>query len=131
MTSADRPPHRTTSLLRRRAIALSCATLVWVGGLAAAAGPASAAVPSPSSAVPAAVTDAPPSQLQDAAETAVAAGIVGYLARVDDGTRVTKAAAGLADRETGRKLDPGDQFEIGSNTKTFMAVVALQLVADG
>lgn len=114
---ASLPPAR-----RRRvwlAGAAACAMLLAVTGVAA---PADAATPV-----------APPaaSPLQSRADAVVAAGVVGYVARVDTGPRVTTAVAGLADRATGRRLGPDDQFEIGSNTKTFMATLTLQLVADG
>jgi D-alanyl-D-alanine carboxypeptidase len=71
------------------------------------------------------------SALRGAAQQAVARGAVGFLARVDDGNRVTDVEVGLADRATGRRLAVGDQFEAGSNTKTFTAVLILQLVARG
>ena len=41
------------------------------------------------------------------------------------------AAAGVADRRTGRPLRAGDRIRIGSVTKSFTAVVALQLVGEG
>lgn len=71
------------------------------------------------------------SQLQAAAQAAVDAGAAGYLARVDDGSRVRTATAGLGDRETGRRLKNKDQYQAGSQTKTFVAVLVLQLVAKG
>ncbi|GAA1657468.1 serine hydrolase domain-containing protein [Actinoplanes couchii] len=55
-------------------------------------------------------------------------GAPGFMARIDDGRRVTVTAAGLADRDTGRRINGHEQFEAGSNTKTFVAVLALQLV---
>ncbi len=69
--------------------------------------------------------------IQGAAQRVVAAGAPGYLARVDDGRRVETAAAGVADRATGRRLGADDQFEIGSNTKMFTATLVLQLVDRG
>ncbi|MEU8240981.1 serine hydrolase domain-containing protein [Actinoplanes missouriensis] len=59
------------------------------------------------------------------------AGPPGYLARIDDGRRVHTLAAGVADRRTGRPLTVRDQFEAGSNTKTFTAVLILQQVDRG
>ncbi|HWS31490.1 MAG TPA: serine hydrolase domain-containing protein [Actinoplanes sp.] len=58
-------------------------------------------------------------------------GAPGFMARIDDGRRVTVTAAGVADRDTGRRLTGHEQFEAGSNTKTFVAVLALQLVDRG
>jgi hypothetical protein len=49
---------------------------------------------------------------------------------VFDGRHREVVAVGLADRATGRPLRPDAQIEIGSNTKTFVATVALQLVAE-
>jgi D-alanyl-D-alanine carboxypeptidase len=57
----------------------------------------------------------------------VAAGAPGAVAYVDGHA----AAAGLADARTGRRLTPADHIRIGSVTKSFTAVVALQLVAEG
>ncbi|MBB2946439.1 D-alanyl-D-alanine carboxypeptidase [Actinoplanes lutulentus] len=59
------------------------------------------------------------------------AGPPGYLARIDDGRRVHTLAAGVADRRTGRPITVRDQFEAGSNTKTFTAVLILQQVDRG
>jgi D-alanyl-D-alanine carboxypeptidase len=116
---ASLPPAR-----RRRvwlAGAAACAMLLTSIGVVAPAGAATTTSRARAAASP----------LQSRADAVVAAGIVGYVARVDDGTRVTTAVAGLADRATGRRLGPDDQFEIGSNTKTFMATLTLQLVAKG
>ncbi|MEU4563658.1 serine hydrolase domain-containing protein [Actinoplanes sp. NPDC023936] len=59
------------------------------------------------------------------------AGPPGYLARIDNGRRVHTLAAGVADRNTGRPITVRDQFEAGSNTKTFTAVLILQQVDRG
>jgi D-alanyl-D-alanine carboxypeptidase len=40
-------------------------------------------------------------------------------------------AEGVADVAGGRKIAPSDRFRIGSNTKSFVATVALQLVDEG
>jgi D-alanyl-D-alanine carboxypeptidase len=66
--------------------------------------------------------------MRDVAQHVLAIGAPGYMARIDDGARVTTTTAGLADRATRRPLTGREQFEIGSNTKTFMATLALQLV---
>ncbi|MBQ9054631.1 MAG: beta-lactamase family protein, partial [Rhodococcus sp.] len=39
--------------------------------------------------------------------------------------------AGVGDLTTGSEVPPNGQIRIGSNTKTFTAVVVLQLVAEG
>ena len=50
-------------------------------------------------------------------------------AQVDDDGRT--AARGVADLDTGRPMQPGLSFRLGSVTKSFTATVALQLVAEG
>lgn len=77
---------------------------------------------------------APPAQetgMSEVARRVLAVGVPGYVARIDDGRRTTVTAAGVADRRTGRPMTGREQFEVGSNTKTFMAVLALQLVDRG
>ena len=61
----------------------------------------------------------------------VDAGSPGVIALVNDGHGVRLSAAGVADTRTGRALRPTDRFRAGSNTKSFVATVALQLVAEG
>jgi D-alanyl-D-alanine carboxypeptidase len=58
-------------------------------------------------------------------------GAPGAMARVDDNGSVLRAATGVADRRTGRAIGAGDRFRIGSVTKTYSAVVLLQLVDEG
>ncbi|MGY1577647.1 serine hydrolase domain-containing protein [Streptomyces sp. MN13] len=58
-------------------------------------------------------------------------GAPGAMARIDDRGGVRRAAVGVADRGTGRALADEDRFRVGSVTKTFTAVVLLQLVDEG
>jgi D-alanyl-D-alanine carboxypeptidase len=60
----------------------------------------------------------------------VAAGVPGAFALVRDGDRTQTAAVGLADVGAHRKLRPNDRFRVGSVTKTFVAVVVLELAAE-
>jgi D-alanyl-D-alanine carboxypeptidase len=79
---------------------------------------------------PAATPSAPPtlaSQLQGVVD----AGSPGVIALVNDGHGVKFQAAGVADKTSGRPLRPSDGFRAGSNTKSFVATVALQLVGEG
>jgi D-alanyl-D-alanine carboxypeptidase len=59
--------------------------------------------------------------MRDVAKQVLAVGAPGYTARIDNGDRVAITAAGLADRATRRPLTGHEQFEVGSNTKTFTA----------
>jgi D-alanyl-D-alanine carboxypeptidase len=68
--------------------------------------------------------------LQPLLEREVAAGAPGVSAYVDDGRRVWQGAAGVADIRTGRRLRPTDRFRAGSNTKTMVSTVVLQLVGE-
>ncbi|GHH14570.1 serine hydrolase domain-containing protein [Streptomyces lanatus] len=54
-------------------------------------------------------------------------GAPGAIARIDDRNTAHWAALGVADRRTGRAISNADRFRIGSVTKTFSAVVLLQL----
>lgn len=58
-------------------------------------------------------------------------GFPGVLASVREGRRVTDYTAGVGDLRTQRPVPEDGQVRIGSNTKTFTAVVVLQLVAEG
>ncbi|MEU6406627.1 serine hydrolase domain-containing protein [Streptomyces sp. NPDC046985] len=62
---------------------------------------------------------------------AVQQGAPGALARIDDHGTVHRATAGVDDRATRTAMDAADRFRIGSVTKTFTAVVLLQLAAEG
>jgi D-alanyl-D-alanine carboxypeptidase len=66
----------------------------------------------------------------DALQELVDGGVVGAAVAVDEGRRDYALAAGLARREPPRAMRPGDQTRVGSITKTFMATIALQLVAE-
>jgi D-alanyl-D-alanine carboxypeptidase len=68
--------------------------------------------------------------LQAALDSAVAAGAPGMVAEVRRGDGHWWGSAGLSDTSTGRARQPQEHFRIGSTTKTFTAVVVLQLVAE-
>jgi D-alanyl-D-alanine carboxypeptidase len=70
------------------------------------------------------------SVLQAQADALVAAGATGVVGRAPDGHGVAQVAAGVEERTSGRPAQRGDSFEIGSITKTFMATLTLQLVAE-
>jgi len=61
----------------------------------------------------------------------VDAGSPGVISLVNDGHRMELRAAGVADTNSVRAMRPTDRFRMGSNTKSFVATVALQLVGEG
>ncbi|UPZ33232.1 beta-lactamase family protein [Streptomyces sp. LRE541] len=69
--------------------------------------------------------------LREVLRTALTQGAPGAMARIDDNGTVHKVAEGVADRGTGRAIDNADRFRVGSVTKSFTAVVLLQLVDEG
>src|SRR4051794_10024129 len=72
-----------------------------------------------------------PSGLQQRLDAVVSAGSPGVISLVNDGHTVTARAAGVADLRSKRPLRANDRFRAGSITKSFVAVVALQLVDEG
>ncbi|MES5820065.1 serine hydrolase domain-containing protein [Streptomyces sp. RG80] len=66
--------------------------------------------------------------LRGVLRTAVRQGAPGAMARIDDRGTVHRVVTGLADRKSRRTISTLDRFRIGSVTKTFSAVVLLQLV---
>jgi len=56
--------------------------------------------------------------------------MTGAIVRVDDGRAAVQFAVGLGNLKPRRDLDPGDEFRVGSVTKTFISALVLQLVAE-
>jgi D-alanyl-D-alanine carboxypeptidase len=72
-----------------------------------------------------------PSPLAGLARQVVDAGAPGVIVRVDDGHHVVTAVAEQAPWTTAdHRLTAGDEFRMGSNTKTMVATLVLQLVAE-
>jgi len=70
--------------------------------------------------------------LRQLAHDLIAAGAPGVIVRVDDGNGRPVEIAEQADWTTkDHRLAAGDEFRMGSNTKTMMATLVLQLVAEG
>ncbi|WP_225811381.1 serine hydrolase domain-containing protein [Streptomyces spinosus] len=90
--------------------------------------PARAAAGGPATPVPAALPGPDTAGLAEVLRSAVARGAPGALARIDDGGRTYRVTQGVADRATRRAISTDDRFRVGSVTKTFSAVVLLQLV---
>ncbi|MEV0263278.1 serine hydrolase domain-containing protein [Streptomyces sp. NPDC050617] len=69
-------------------------------------------------------------QLGDLAQKAADGGSVGVIVRVDDGSgKPVEIARQAGWTESDHRIAPGDQFRVGSNTKTVTATLVLQLVA--
>ncbi|WP_406176821.1 serine hydrolase domain-containing protein [Streptomyces sp. NBC_00996] len=69
--------------------------------------------------------------LRKVLRTALTQGAPGAMARIDDNGTVHRLTGGVADRTTRRAISTKDRFRVGSVTKTFSAVVLLQLVGEG
>lgn len=63
--------------------------------------------------------------------TALQQGAPGALTRIDEGYTSYRVATGEADTGTHTAMDTGRRFRVGSVSKTFTAVVLLQLAAEG
>ncbi|HYG83669.1 MAG TPA: serine hydrolase domain-containing protein [Verrucomicrobiae bacterium] len=74
---------------------------------------------------------APDSQLQRDVNAIRDIGTVGVLAVTTDDNKITRARAGTAIRGTSLPVPWESHFRIGSNTKTFIATVLLQLETEG
>ncbi|MGK5629072.1 serine hydrolase domain-containing protein [Streptomyces sp. URMC 123] len=94
--------------------------------------PAAAPAPAPAPAPGAGVSAAPDAQGVRAALTqALAQGAPGAMSQIDDPETTLRLALGTADKGSGEAMDTERLFRIGSVTKTFTAVVVMQLVAEG
>ncbi|MEV4927525.1 serine hydrolase domain-containing protein [Streptomyces roseoverticillatus] len=117
--------------MRRRTAAAS-ALLAAAAALVPAAVPAAAAPAGAHGADREAASPAgKAAELQRALDGIVAAGVPGAIAEVREGGRVWRTSSGVADLQDGRRAQPADRFRAGSVTKTFVATVVLQLVAEG
>ena len=68
--------------------------------------------------------------LQRDLDAITATGVPGVLAEVRTGSHVLRGTSGAANLDTRAPVNPDGYFRIGSNTKTFVSVVLLQLVAE-
>jgi D-alanyl-D-alanine carboxypeptidase len=70
--------------------------------------------------------------MQTQLDRLVEAGLPGAFVYIEDHDgQSTFATAGVADLVTRQRMTPDDHYRVGSTTKTFTAVVTLQLVAEG
>ncbi|MFF9814815.1 serine hydrolase domain-containing protein [Streptomyces sp. NPDC014006] len=113
------------ALRRGTALGAVVLSLLTVPAHAATAHPARPAAPA------AALPRPDLAGLREVLRTAQRQGAPGAMARIDDGGSVLGASVGVADRATKRALADTDRFRVGSITKTFTAVVLLQLADEG
>ncbi|MGV9311606.1 serine hydrolase domain-containing protein [Streptomyces sp. NPDC003691] len=117
---------------RGTAVGAALLSLLAVSAQSAVAAPAAPAKPAAPSAPAAPALSAPdPEALRAALRAALANGAPGAMARIDDRGSVLRQTEGIADRATGRAMNTDDRIRIGSVSKTFSAVVLLQLVDEG
>jgi D-alanyl-D-alanine carboxypeptidase len=70
-------------------------------------------------------------QFQHDLDAIRATGVSGVLAEVDAGPRRLRGTSGVADLQSAGPVNVDGYFRMGSNTKTFVSVVVLQLVGEG
>jgi D-alanyl-D-alanine carboxypeptidase len=70
-------------------------------------------------------------QLQHDLDAIRATGVSGVLAEVGTRSRRLRGTSGVADLQAGGPVNVDGYFRMGSNTKTFVSVVLLQLVGEG
>jgi D-alanyl-D-alanine carboxypeptidase len=73
---------------------------------------------------------APAPKVQRAADALVASGAPGVYVLVQNGSRTTAVSAGYGNRARRTPMRAPDRFRVGSVTKTFVASVVMQLVAE-
>lgn len=126
MSQRDISSDRTVRPLWRHTVTASALAV----SLAVAAAFPAAAAATPSAAWSG--TEAQRAQLQQLARKLVEAGAPGVIVRVDDGRgRPVEIAEQATWTRQDHLLKAGDQFRMGSNTKTMVATLVLQLVAEG
>lgn len=125
------PPSLPLRLKRRlpvnRRLAAGAALLAVLAGVAPVGVTVATAAPALAAEAPAADLQA----LERALRDTTAAGAPGAMARFTGPDGVRTRVVGVRDRATGAAMDPRARFRIGSVTKTFSAVVVLQLVSEG
>ena len=108
-------PRRTT--LKLSGAILACLTAAVLVVASAMAGPTGVA----------GTRTAP---LQSDVDALVAAGAPGAILLVRDGNKTTRLTGGVSELTTRRPIEPRDHYRIASLTKTYVATVVLQLVAE-
>ncbi|BBJ40032.1 serine hydrolase [Streptomyces antimycoticus] len=125
---------------RLRLAAAAAVTAALLGGAAAVPAAATTSAPGAPAAPEAPVvpgSDSPDHRLtedelrREVARTLEDAGFIGLTVEVRDGHRRIHARAGEAELNTGRPVPFGAHYRAASVTKSFVATVVLQLVAEG
>ncbi|GAA3357653.1 serine hydrolase domain-containing protein [Streptomyces antimycoticus] len=125
---------------RLRLAAAAAVTAALLGGAAAVPAAATTSAPGAPTAPEAPVvprSDSPDHRLtedelrREVARTLENAGFIGLTVEVRDGHRRIHARAGEAELNTGRPVPFGAHYRAASVTKSFVATVVLQLVAEG
>ncbi|WP_406294620.1 beta-lactamase family protein [Embleya sp. NBC_00888] len=116
--------NRTTTHLRSRPYRVAC--LLAVGLVLATTTTATAAAGEPATA-----HDPAASRLQRDTDAIHDAGAIGVTVRYTAPGTVRTTRSGEAEAHTGRPVPRDGYYRIGSTTKTFVATVTLQLVAEG
>jgi D-alanyl-D-alanine carboxypeptidase len=119
----------------RAALVLGCGSLVVLAALLPLAAPATAAetaAAEPSAANPTVQAAIAAAVEKERTQYGANTPVPGVLVGVWDGAGASYVHAfGAADFATARPLTPADHFRVGSNTKTFVVSVLLQLVDEG
>ncbi|MFF5673423.1 serine hydrolase domain-containing protein [Streptomyces hygroscopicus] len=130
--------NATTKRLRLRLVTAAAVATALVGGAAAVPAAATATGASATTATADASTAASADHRlteaelrREVARTLEDAGFIGITVEVRDGNRRTHARAGEAELNTGRPMPYGANYRAASVTKSFVATVVLQLVAEG
>ncbi|MFC9220513.1 serine hydrolase domain-containing protein [Streptomyces hygroscopicus] len=130
--------NATTKRLRLRLVTAAAVATALVGGAAAvpaaATAPEAPATTATADASTAASADHRLTEAElrrEVARTLEDAGFIGITVEVRDGNRRIHARAGEAELNTGRPMPYGANYRAASVTKSFVATVVLQLVAEG
>src|SRR4051794_17600754 len=118
MRDGQSPRHRTEILMSRTHARLALATFALAALVAASASSARD------------LRAARDPQLQRRLDAVVGAGVPGAVLLVRDGDRTIRLTSGDGDLRPRTPMRAGDRFRVGSITKTFVATVVLQLVAE-
>jgi D-alanyl-D-alanine carboxypeptidase len=125
------PGHRPAPVRAGVAAVAGLALAAALAGAAAAAPTSRAGAVAPATHTGTAAPPTPAGVLRSGLDDLHRLGVTGAQGAVREDRRVTLARSGVADLGTGAPVPTDGYFRIGSDTKTFVAVVVLQLVGEG